>query len=419
MQPDRLLARVDLEAALPPGRVRLLAVGKAALGLAGAAEARLGRRIVEGLAVLPRGYAAAAPPALARPEGVAVVEAGHPVPDSASEAAGRRALALARRSAEDGLPLLVLLSGGGSALLEAPAAGLTLEDLGATNRLLLRAGVPIAAINAVRKHLSALKGGRLAALAHPASVRALALSDVVGDDLAVIASGPTVADPTQYADALRVLAEVGVQEAVPPRVRRHLAAGAAGERPETPKPGDPRLATAVTRLLGTNADALDGARREAVRRGYPVDVRARDLSGEAREVGARLGASLRGSEKRTCLLWAGEPTVTVTGDGRGGRCQEAALAAALMLDGAARPLTLLAAGTDGVDGPTSAAGAVVTEQTAVAGRTAALDADAALRRNDSHGFFAAAGPHLAPGEGLVVTGPTHTNVMDLFVGLSG
>jgi hydroxypyruvate reductase len=420
VRPDRLLDTCDLNALLPGGRVRLLAVGKAALGLAGAAEARLGERTAEGLAVLPRGYLASVPVDLPLPQRSAVLEAGHPVPDAASVEAGRAALALAGRAAADGHSLLVLLSGGGSALLEFPAPGLELDDLRQTNRLLLRAGVPIGGVNAVRKHLSALKGGRLAAAAHPAPVAALVLSDVVGDDLAVIASGPTVADPSTFADALRVLDEAGVREAVPQAVRRHLEAGAAGEREETPKPGDRRLARAATRLLGTNADALEGARREAERRGYRVEVRARDVTGEARAVGARLAAALRAvPEARVGLLWAGEPTVTVMGEGRGGRCQEAALAAALALDGAPQPLTVLAAGTDGVDGPTDAAGAVVTERTLASVRAAGLDPAAALAAHDSHGCFQAAGPHLPPGEGLVVTGPTHTNVMDVFVGLVG
>jgi hydroxypyruvate reductase len=393
-------------------------VGKAALGLAGAAEAQLGDRVVEGLAVFPRGYRAAVPPDLAQPHRLAVREAGHPAPDAASVEAGREALALAARSAGDGLPLLVLLSGGGSALLEAPAPGLALEALRDTSRLLLRAGVPIGGVNAVRKHLSALKGGRLAAAAHPAPVLTLALSDVVGDDLATIASGPTVPDPTTFADALRVLDEAEIRGAVPPVVRAHLEAGAAGEWLETPKPGDARLARAVTHLLGTNADALGGARREVERLGYRVEVRACDVTGEARAVGERLARELRAaSGERVCLLWAGEPTVTVTGSGRGGRCQEAALAAALALDGVDASVLFLAAGTDGVDGPTDAAGAVVSARTAGAARAAGLDPEAALAAHDSHGFFRAAAPHLPPGEGLVVTGPTHTNVMDVFVGL--
>ena len=187
-----------------------------------------------------------------------------------------------------------------------------------------------------------------------------------------------------------------------------------------PKPDDPRLACAVTRFLGTNADALEGALREAERLGYRVESRARDVTGEARAVGEGLARQLRAvREAGACLLWAGEPTVTVAGDGRGGRCQEAALAAALALDGAALPLALLAAGTDGVDGPTDAAGAVVTARTAEAARAGGLDPEAALRAHDSYGLFAAAAPHLPPGEGLVVTGPTHTNVMDVFVGLVG
>src|SRR5690606_13159628 len=271
VRPDRLLARADWEAALPPGPVRLLAVGKAARGLAGAAEARLSGRIAEGLAVLPRGCPGAATPDLPRPRWVPVLEAGHPVPTAASVAAGRWALTLARHAAGDGLPLLVLLSGGGSALLEMPAPGLTLDDLRATSWLLLRAGVPIGGLNAVRKHLSALKGGRFAAAAHPAPVSTFVLSDVVGDDLAVLASGPTVADPTTFADALRVLGEAGVREDAPPAVRRHLEAGAAGAWEETPKPGDPRLARAVTRLLGTSADALEGARQAAEWLGYRVE----------------------------------------------------------------------------------------------------------------------------------------------------
>lgn len=418
VRPNRLLSRYGLSA-LPP-RVRLLAVGKAALGFAGAAEARLGARIVEGLAVVPHGYVGAAPSDLARPRRIAVRASGHPVLDAASVDAGREALALARRSSEDGHALLVLLSGGGSALLEVPAADLSLEALRATNRLLLRAGVPIGSVNAVRKHLSALKGGRLATAAYPAPVFALALSDVVGDDLAVIASGPTVADPTTFADALGVLDAAGIRAHVPPPVLHHLESSAAGRHEETPKPGDPRLARAVTRLLGTNADALEGARREAERHGYRVAVQARDVTGEAHAVGERMAHALREAPgERICLLWAGEPTVTVTGGGRGGRCQEAALAAVLALSVDPRPLTFLAAGTDGVDGPTEAAGAVVTEGTAEVARAAGFDPEAALAAHDSHGFFAAVAPHLPSGEGLVVTGPTHTNVMDVFVGLVG
>jgi hydroxypyruvate reductase len=207
---------------------------------------------------------------------------------------------------------------------------------------------------------------------------------------------------------------------VPLSVRRHLEAGAAGEHEETPKPDDPRLSAARTRLLGTNADALEGARQEAERLGYRAEVRTRDVVGEARAVGARMGeALLRVSGERVCLLWGGEPTVTVEGGGRGGRCQEAALAAALALEGAGRQLTFLAAGTDGIDGPTEAAGAVVTERTVAAARAAGLDPEGFLSRNDSHRYFRASAPLLASGEGLVVTGPTHTNVMDVFVGLVG
>jgi glycerate-2-kinase len=301
----------------------------------------------------------------------------------------------------------VLLSGGASSLLACPAGELTLEDLAATTRALLEAGAEIEQLNAVRKHLSAMAGGRLAQRTAARRVEVLAISDVPGDRLDVIGSGPFAADPTTYADALAVLAERGVLERVPARVRAHLEAGARGELDETPKPGDPALSRVHTTLLATNRDAVEVARDAAQRRGLGVRVVSNPLAGEAREAGRWLVALARRARasQPLCLVAGGETAVTVRGRGRGGRNQELALAAALALDRG--PATaLLAAGTDGSDGPTDAAGAFADEGTVERGRRAGVDALAALAENDSYGFFAAEG-------GLWVTGPTRTNVMDL------
>jgi hydroxypyruvate reductase len=402
VDPARLLAAAP-DDFFPAGPLRLLVLGKAGAALAAAAHRRLGDRVAEALVVRPPGPAPDHP----YPE----IKADHPVPTARSVAAGEAALALARASAADRQPLLVLLSGGASALLEAPAPGLSLDDLRDTTSALLASGAPIAALNTVRKHLSAVKGGRLAAAAGPARVHTLALSDVVGDDPATIGSGPTAPDPTTFADALAVLDGLDVPDAV----RAHLRSGVRGDLPETPD----ALPHAVYHLLGSNADALRGAAARARALGLPVRVVTRTLAGEAREVGRDLAAALCEATPGV-LLWAGETTVTLRGTGRGGRNQELALAAALALDGAgSRPLGLLAAGTDGVDGPTAAAGAVVGPQTATRFRAAGLDPEAALADNDSHGLFSRASEAgaLGAGEGLVEPGPTGTNVMDLVVGV--
>ena len=337
--------RVPDEAAL-----RVVAAGKAAAAMASVLEAAAGERIAGGVAVTKDGCELP----LRR---LALRSAAHPVPDARSAEAGGAVLAAAAAAGPDDW-LVVLLSGGASALLARPLPGLSLDDLRATTAALLASGAPIEELNAVRKHLTAVSGGRLARATRAARVLVLALSDVIGDDPAVIASGPCTADPSRYADALGVLARRGLRERVPPAVLAHLEAGARGERDESAKPGDPALARVAFRVLASNRDALAAACEAAQREGVPAVVLTGALRGEAREVGARLAALARASAPRRATLLAagGETTVTVRGAGLGGRCQELALAAALGLAGDARA-TLLAAGTDGSDGPTDAAGA--------------------------------------------------------------
>jgi hydroxypyruvate reductase len=411
VQADRLLTGFDLDEHLPQPiaayrRVVVLGAGKASMAMAGAVEAS-GVPVDAGLVVVPHGYAETLPSSQARPEIIEVAEGGHPVPDAAGVAAAGRVLALAEDATADDL-VLVLLSGGGSALWPAFAEGITLDDAQATFRLLLRSGADIHAVNTVRKHLSRIGGGRLAVAAHPATVLALVVSDVVGDDLDVIASGPTVPDPTTFAEARDVLARFGLWDAVPASVRERLS----GSDEETPKPGDARFERVTTRLLGTNRTALEAARAAAGDRGYAARIVSDAVTGEAREVARALveQALTLDVDGPACLLWGGETTVTVTGEGTGGRNQELALSAALALDGAGCDVVLLSGGTDGIDGPTDAAGAWATPRTAARARQQGLDPQAFLADNDAHPFFERLDQLLRPG-------PTHTNVMDVQVAL--
>ena len=278
-------------------------------------------------------------------------------------------------------------------------------------RLLLEAGASIGELNTVRKHLSRLKGGQLARAAAPAPVLALVLSDVIGDPLDVIASGPTTPDPTTFADALRVLGDRGLTARVPDTVTRYLHAGLRGEASETPKPDDPLFAAVTNTVIGNNALVAAAATAAASGLGYETELLTRQLEGEAREVARDLVSRARGRPAPTCLVAAGETTVTVRGHGRGGRCQEFALAAALELE-PGDGLTILAAGTDGTDGPTDAAGAVVDARTARRDPAVARRAQVALDDNDAHGF-------LAGTDDLIVTGPTNTNLLDLYLALRG
>jgi len=382
----------------PRRQLVLVALGKAAPGLAAAFLARCRRPPDRLFALAPYGVPAS-------PEVEPFLRRGaHPLPDEAGERAAEELLRLlADLTPEDGVVLL--LSGGSSALLTAPLPGITRQEVVAVTRALLNAGAGIYELNAVRKHLLAATGGRLAA-ACPAPILTLILSDVPGDDLATIASGPTVADPTTYADALEVLRRRGVADSFP-QVAEFLRQGASGHLAETPKPGDPALHRSRVHLLGSNREALEAAADTATSAGFTALVLTRTYRGEARALGEALGAlacQLDNSAPRAVLA-AGETTVTIRGTGRGGRNLEAALAAAGPLYGVPGRCVLVA-GSDGVDGSSPAAGAVVNGDTLRRGATRGRDAAAALADNDSWGFFAGS-------DEAIVTGPTGTNVADL------
>lgn len=371
--------------------------------MAGAAAARLGDSLAKGLIIGPS-VAAAPDPRLE------MVAGSHPVPTQASEDAGRRALAFAGALTADDR-LLILLSGGASALMAVPADGLTLDDKRATTSALLRGGADIHALNTVRKHLSAIKGGRLAAsTAAPCEV--VVVSDVVGDDLSVIASGPTVADASTFGDALDILRRFGGEDQYPRAVVQRLHDGAAARLDETPKPGDPRLDRARSRVIGSRRDAMDGAVAEASRLGYHV-IRIDDaIVGESRVAASSLLRDVfargAGVGRPACVVSSGETTVRVTGNGKGGRNQELVLAAAEIIEQVEASASIASVGTDGIDGPTDAAGAYADSTTIDRALADGLPPDRYLDDNNSHAFFSALGD-------LVITGPTGTNVGDLQV----
>ncbi len=403
--PAQCLAPYLAGLAPPKGRTIVIGAGKAAAAMAKAVEDHWPHPL-SGLVVTRYGHGAPC-------RQIEVIEAAHPVPDAAGREAAGRMLQAVQGLTEDEL-VIALISGGGSALLALPADGVSLEDKQAVNRALLRSGAPIDAMNTVRKHLSAIKGGRLAVAAYPARLAAFAISDVPGDDLSVIASGPTVADPSTFADALAVLARYGIEP--PPHVRQRLEAGARGQIEETPKPGDPRLSRATTTIVATPARSLQAASALAARHGYAVRNLGDRIEGEARAVAAEHAAmalqaarDLTGQGQRTALISGGETTVTMRGQGRGGRNCEYLLGLALALDGAAGiahdGITAVAGDTDGIDGSEDNAGALVLSDTLARARAAGLDPQALLDGNDSYRLFAALGD-------LIVTGPTRTNVND-------
>jgi len=310
------------------------------------------------------------------------------------------------------------LSGGGSALLVAPAEGISLENKQEVTRLLLACGADIHEINTVRKHLSRAKGGELARWAHPATVVSLILSDVIGDDLNAIASGPTVPDPGTFVDTEGVLKKYDIWGRVPKSVRGRIQKGLEGNIADTPKSGDAVFQRCYSELVGTNIQALKAAGGAAQKLGYHPLILSSTVAGEAREVAKVLTAiarevrsSANPAPPPACILAGGETTVTLQGDGKGGRNQEFALAAAMLLDGIEN-VVLLSGGTDGTDGPTDAAGAIADGHTVSRARAKSLDPLDYLRRNDSYHFFQALGD-------LVITGPTRTNVMDVYMVLVG
>jgi hydroxypyruvate reductase len=380
----------------PMGRTIVLGAGKASAAMAQAVEAHWDGPL-EGLVVTRTGHGVPC-------RRIEIVEASHPVPDARGHDAARRILALAESAGPDDL-VLCLISGGGSALLALPAEGLTLQEKQAVNRALLASGADITAMNIVRKHLSAIKGGRLAAAASPAQTLSLLISDVPGDDPSVIASGPTVADPTTFADARAVLARYAIEP--PAAVAAHLAAAA----DETPKPGDPRLARSRVEIIASPIASLQAAADVAHAAGIVPLILGDALEGEAREVGktlAGIALSVRAHglpiRPPAVLFSGGETTVTVRGNGRGGRNAEFLAGLALGLHGA-EGVFALAADTDGIDGSEDNAGGIVTPDTLARARAAGLDVPALLAGNDCHTLLAALGD-------LVTTGPTLTNVND-------
>jgi glycerate 2-kinase len=380
----------------PKGRTIVVGAGKASAAMAKAVEDHWPGPL-EGLVVTRYGHAVPC----ARIE---IVEAAHPVPDAAGRAAAARILELARGAGPDDL-VLCLISGGGSALLALPAEGLTLENKQAVSKALLASGADIAQMNTVRRHLSVIKGGRLAAAAYPAKVVSLLISDVPGDDPAAIASGPTVPDPTSFADARAVLERYRIEP--PEAVRRHLAQA----RDETPKSGDPRLAGVENRVIATPLLSLEAAAAVAKAAGVTPLILGDALEGEAAQVGKVMAGIARSAAVHghplpppCVLLSGGETTVTLRGGGRGGRNVEFLLALAVALDGLPG-VWAIAGDTDGIDGADAAAGALLAPDTLARAAALGIEPQAGLADNDGHGFFQALGDQL-------VTGPTLTNVND-------
>lgn len=373
----------------PKGRTLVVGAGKASAAMALAVEEHW-RGPMSGLVITRYGHGAPC-------KTIEIVEASHPVPDASGRDAALRMGELVKGLTPDDL-VLCLISGGGSALLAAPAPGLTLEDKQNVNRQLLSCGAPISEMNCVRKHLSALKGGRLAAAAYPAEIVSLVISDVPGDDPAIVASGPTVPDPTTRQDALAILRKYKFD--LPAHVWAFLETDAA----ETPKPGDPRFAKVRTEMIAAPAQSLAAAAKIAAEAGYRVIDLGDQIEGEARDVARAQAAQALATKGPAIILSGGETTVTLKGKGRGGRNAEYALALALALDGKAN-ISAIAGDTDGIDGSEDNAGALVMPDTLARARARGIDAAAYLANNDAYSFFAGIGD-------LVVTGPTRTNVND-------
>jgi glycerate-2-kinase len=389
------------------GKIFLAGGGKAGRAMGEAALAATGNPVEAGAIAVPHGRGGSA-------GAVRFLDAGHPVPDSGSLAAARENLSLLSRAGEGDL-VIALISGGGSAMLAAPVGGVSLEEKAALSDRLARAGADIHSLNTVRKHLSLIKGGRAAIAAHPARVWALLLSDVPGDDPSVIASGPFSPDPTTFGDALTALSQFGVLRGTPPAALRHLEAGASGKTGETPKPGDPLFPAVTCVVIGSNRTVLDGAAAAKAEGVRMVRVLPGFLAGDSRECAKSFVAQMRflysslAPGETAALIAGGETTVRVEGKGKGGRCQEFALSAAIELSGTIG-MTLLCAGTDGIDGPTDAAGAIADGSTCDRAKEKGLSPDSFLGNNDSYSLFRELGD-------LVVTGPTGTNVADVAIAL--
>jgi hydroxypyruvate reductase len=391
-------------------QVYAIGAGKAGATMSQGLENVLQDRLTTGAVTVKYGH-------LAPVAAVTVYEAGHPIPDAAGVRGAEAMMRTAQQAGENDL-VFCLLSGGGSALSPAPSEGITLEEKQQFTSLLLACGASIDEINTLRKHLSRLKGGQLARLVAPARLITLVLSDVVGDRLDVIASGPTVPDASTFAECQEIVARYRLMELLPASIRDHLQRGDAGQIPETPKAGEPVFARHQTVLIGSNRIALQAAAQQARQLGYKPLVLSSSIQGEAREI-ARVHAAIAHEIRQgglplsppACVLAGGETTVTLLGTGKGGRNQEFALAAAMDIGGL-DGVVILSGGTDGTDGPTDAAGAVVDGQTIGRAQALGLHPEAFIQRSDSYPFFAAL-------DDLLVTGPTGTNVMDIYLLLVG
>jgi hydroxypyruvate reductase len=384
--------------------VYVVGAGKASAAMAQAVEEILGERIETGIVnvkydhILPLDI-------------ITLNEAGHPVPDEAGLKGTQQIVELLEKTNEKDL-VLCLISGGGSALLPYPAEGITLEEKKRLTQILLEIGASIHEINVLRKHVSSVKGGRLARLAYPATLVTLILSDVIGDDLDSIASGPTVADRSTYANCLRILKKYSVLDEIPKAIRDHFEMGARGLIEETPKVGDPAFANTQNVIVGSNPLAVQAAKRKADELGYNSLILSSSIDGETKDVAidhADIAKEIlqtgKPVPKPACVISGGETTVTIRGQGKGGGNQEFVLASAIAIDGLEN-VVVLSGGTDGTDGPTDAAGAFADGTTVSRAKSRGIDAEEYLRNNDSYSFFNPLGD-------LLKTGPTFTNVMDL------
>lgn len=387
-------------------KLYVVGFGKAAPSMTRALADGVGNALTKGIGITKYGHVGSQHFA----DTLAVYEAGHPIPDENGVRATGEVLNLLKQADEDTLVVFLIL-GGGSALLCCPYDGISLVEKQVVTEALLKAGADIQELNAVRKHLSAVKGGRLAEIAYPSRMVSLILSDVIGDPLDVIASGPTSPDPSTYADAMKILQKYGLAESMPGNVINILTKGAQGHIPETPKKEAPVFRGLNIIIIGSNAIAIEAAKKAAECAGYKTIILSTELSGEASHVAKDLAKAALDRKKtlpkgeKVCLIAGGETTVTVRGGGKGGRNTELALAFGIEIKG--QPgITFLSAGTDGTDGPTDAAGALVTGQMFPEAVKQGLDPQDYLTRNDSYTFF-----HTM--NGLVITGPTGTNVMDI------
>lgn len=404
----RKWAKIEKEKLRIEGYEKVVVVGggKAGAAMAITLEQMLGERLTEGIVNIPKGTM----PEIS-PRKIKLVGAGHPIPDESGMEGTRRMVELVSGLGQRDL-VICLISGGGSALMPLPAEGITLSQLQEVTLLLLKSGATIQEVNAVRKHLSAVKGGQLARAAYPARMVSLIISDVVGDRLDTIASGPTYPDPATYSDALSVLKKYKLKEKVPPRIIVHLINGVKGVIPETPKVGEECFQNAYYKIIASNADALAAAAEVGRTHGLNVHILTTTMQGEARHVGEYLShvtrevyETERPIPRPALLLLGGETTVTVKGEGIGGRNQELVLSTALGIAGL-KTTTIVSFSTDGIDGPTDATGAVADGFTIQRAEQLGLDPSCYLENNDSYHFFKELGD-------LLITGPTGTNVMDV------